>query len=99
MPEDKYNFAPKDGKFEGVRTFSQQMTHIAAINYLVSAGALGEKNPRRGSAGAWRDNGPASDVRERSQCDIDSSTSGRRYSPALPASLGFFSPSAPADTR
>ena len=57
MPEDKYNFAPKDGKFEGVRTFSQQMTHIAAINYLVSAGALGEKNPSEAGAG---ENGPAS---------------------------------------
>src|SRR6266851_8694250 len=57
MPEDKYDFAPKDGKFEGVRTFSQQMTHIAAINYLVSAGALGEKNPSDVGAG---ENGPES---------------------------------------
>ena len=57
MPEDKYDFAPKDGKFEGVRTFSQQMTHIAAINYMVSAAALGEKNPSDPGAG---ENGPAS---------------------------------------
>jgi len=57
MPADKYDFAPKDGKFEGVRTFSQQMTHIAAINYMVSAGALGEKNPSDPGAG---ENGPAS---------------------------------------
>ena len=33
MPEDKYNFAPKDGTFEGVRTFAQQITHIAASQY------------------------------------------------------------------
>ena len=33
MPEDKYNFAPKDGNFEGVRTFGQQVTHIAASQY------------------------------------------------------------------
>ena len=33
MPEDKYNFAPKDGTFEGVRTFAQQVTHIAASQY------------------------------------------------------------------
>src|SRR5260370_39720372 len=57
MPEDKYDFAPKDGKFDGVRTFSQQMTHIAAINYLVSAGALGEKNPSEAGSG---ENGPES---------------------------------------
>ena len=53
----KYDFAPKDGKFDGVRTFSQQMTHIAAINYLVSAGALGEKNPSEAGSG---ENGPES---------------------------------------
>jgi hypothetical protein len=47
MPADKYDFAPSpsQGDFKGVRTFSQQMMHIATINYLVSAGALGEKNP------------------------------------------------------
>jgi len=57
MPADKYDFAPTDGQFKGVRTFSQQMTHIAAINYMVSASALGEKNPSDAGAG---ENGPAS---------------------------------------
>ncbi len=57
MPADKYDFAPTIGKFDGVRTFSQQMTHIAAINFLVSAGALGEKNPSEPGAG---ENGPPS---------------------------------------
>ena len=33
MPEDKYNFAPNKGTFEGVRTFGQQVTHIAASQY------------------------------------------------------------------
>ena len=33
MPADKYNFVPKDGTFEGVRTFAQQVTHIAASQY------------------------------------------------------------------
>jgi len=33
MPEDKYNFAPTKGTFEGVRTFGQQVTHIAASQY------------------------------------------------------------------
>ncbi len=33
MPEDKYNFKPNKGTFEGVRTFAQQVTHIAASQY------------------------------------------------------------------
>ncbi|HEY6390706.1 MAG TPA: DinB family protein [Bryobacteraceae bacterium] len=57
MLADRYNFAPKDGQFSGVRTFSQQMTHIAAINYVVSAAALGEKNPSEAGPG---ENGPES---------------------------------------
>jgi uncharacterized damage-inducible protein DinB len=45
MPADKYNFAPKGGAFEGVRTFAEQVKHLAAVNYLVAAAALGEKPP------------------------------------------------------
>jgi uncharacterized damage-inducible protein DinB len=33
MPADKYNFVPTHGTFEGVRTFAQQVTHIAAAQY------------------------------------------------------------------
>jgi uncharacterized damage-inducible protein DinB len=33
MPADKYNFAPTNGTFEGVRTFGQQVSHIAASQY------------------------------------------------------------------
>jgi hypothetical protein len=33
MPADKYNFAPKQGTFEGVRTFAQQVTHIASSQF------------------------------------------------------------------
>jgi uncharacterized damage-inducible protein DinB len=33
MPADKYNFAPTKGTFEGVRTFGQQVSHIAASQY------------------------------------------------------------------
>jgi uncharacterized damage-inducible protein DinB len=32
MPEDKYSFAPTSGNFAGVRTFSQQVKHIATAN-------------------------------------------------------------------
>jgi len=45
MPEDKYNFAPTNGEFKGVRTFAQQVKHVAAVNYLVGAAILGEKPP------------------------------------------------------
>jgi uncharacterized damage-inducible protein DinB len=33
MPADKYNFAPTNGNFTGVRTFAQQVTHIASSQY------------------------------------------------------------------
>jgi uncharacterized damage-inducible protein DinB len=45
MPEDKYAFAPTNGEFKGVRSFAQQVKHIAAVNYIVAAGILGEKPP------------------------------------------------------
>src|SRR5215475_9751708 len=45
MPEEKYSFAPTTGEFKGVRTFSQQVKHVAAVNYIVAAGILGEKPP------------------------------------------------------
>jgi hypothetical protein len=40
MPEDKYSFAPTNGEFKGVRTFAQQVKHVAAVNYLVGAAIL-----------------------------------------------------------
>ncbi len=43
MPEDKYDFAPTDGEFKGVRNFGQQVKHVAAVNYLVFSDMLGEK--------------------------------------------------------
>jgi uncharacterized damage-inducible protein DinB len=33
MPADKYNFAPTNGEFKTVRTFGQQITHIAEAQY------------------------------------------------------------------
>jgi uncharacterized damage-inducible protein DinB len=33
MPADKYNFAPSNGEFKTVRTFGQQITHIAGAQY------------------------------------------------------------------
>ncbi len=45
MPDDKFNFAPTQGDFKGVRTFAQQIKHIAAVNYMLGAAILGEKPP------------------------------------------------------
>ena len=45
MPEDKYSFAPTNGEFKGVRTFAQQVKHVAAVNYMVAAAIFQEKPP------------------------------------------------------
>ncbi|HEX4663768.1 MAG TPA: DinB family protein [Terriglobales bacterium] len=45
MPEDKFSFAPTDGEFKGVRTFGEQVKHLAAANYQLSACILGEAPP------------------------------------------------------
>lgn len=45
MPAEKYSFAPTDGEFKGVRTFAQQLVHIAADNYSLGSGILREKPP------------------------------------------------------
>jgi uncharacterized damage-inducible protein DinB len=45
MPADKYGFAPTDGEFKGVRTFGQQVKHLAATNHILAAAALGEEPP------------------------------------------------------
>jgi uncharacterized damage-inducible protein DinB len=40
MPEDKFNFAPPTtaGEFKGVRTFAQQLKHVAEANYYFFGG-------------------------------------------------------------
>jgi hypothetical protein len=45
MPAAQYDFAPTNGEFKGVRTFGQQVKHIAGSIYGASAGVLGEKPP------------------------------------------------------
>ena len=42
MPEDKYSFAPTNGEFTGVRTFAQQVKHIATVNDRFFGGILGQ---------------------------------------------------------
>jgi len=45
MPEDKYSFAPSNGEFKGIRTFAQQVKHVAAVNYMLAGAILEEKPP------------------------------------------------------
>jgi uncharacterized damage-inducible protein DinB len=45
MPEEKYGFAPTNGEFKGVRTFAEQIKHVAATNYVVASLILGERPP------------------------------------------------------
>jgi len=58
MPEDKYSFAPAEasGEFKGVRTFAQQLKHLAAANYGLATLILG-KTP---SAEMYSETGPDS---------------------------------------
>ncbi len=45
MPEDKFSFVPTNGDFKTVRTFGEQVKHVAATNYVYGAAMLGEKPP------------------------------------------------------
>src|SRR5579875_3088521 len=48
MPADKYSFAPPSAngaKYEGVRTFAQEVSHVAMANYYFGSKILGEKVP------------------------------------------------------
>src|SRR5438128_7003128 len=50
MPEDKFDFSPEKlnisgSDYKGVRTFGQQLKHVAASNYLIWSPITGEKAP------------------------------------------------------
>src|SRR5438876_5716891 len=52
MPEDKFDFSPEKlnisgSDYKGVRTFGQQLKHVAASNYLIWSPITGEKAPTR----------------------------------------------------
>lgn len=56
MPEDKYGFAPTNGEFKGVRTFAEEVRHVAMFNYRFGSAILGEKPPA--SIEGPNENGP-----------------------------------------
>ena len=50
MPEDKFNFAPANqsvpgSDFKGVRTFAQQVKHVATVNFMLWGTITGDKPP------------------------------------------------------
>ena len=53
MPADKFDFAPTNGNFKGVRTFALEARHIAFEINCVASALLGESIP-----GQEHDNGP-----------------------------------------
>src|SRR5580692_5775563 len=55
MPADKFDFAPTNGTFTGVRTFALQARHDATMIWRISASVLGEQPPLDTGKG---DNGP-----------------------------------------
>jgi uncharacterized damage-inducible protein DinB len=53
MPADKYGFAPPStngAKYDGVRTFAQEVSHVTLANYYFASKILGEKLPVDGKA-------------------------------------------------
>src|SRR5438105_14001292 len=61
MPEDKFDFTAEqlnisDSDYKGVRTFGQQLKHVAASNYLIWSPITGEKPPDPVNDGKGPDN-------------------------------------------
>jgi hypothetical protein len=61
MPEDKFNFSPESlnisgGDYKGVRTFAQEVKHIAASNFAIWSPLTSDKFPKDFMGG----NGPES---------------------------------------
>jgi uncharacterized damage-inducible protein DinB len=57
MPADKYSFAPTNGDYKGVRTFAQEVRHVATANYYFFSAILGQPVPAAISANK-QNNGP-----------------------------------------
>jgi uncharacterized damage-inducible protein DinB len=61
MPEDKFDFSPEKlnlpgADYKGVRTFGEQLKHVAASNYLIWSPITGEKPPDNVNDGKGPDN-------------------------------------------
>jgi hypothetical protein len=63
MPADKYDFAPTNGNFDGVRTFGEQIRHLATMIYMTAAIVLQERSPY----GPGRNNNGPDEVRTKAE--------------------------------
>ena len=59
MPADKYDFAPSGGNFKGVRTFAQEVKHVAAADNRFFGAILGHP-PAKAPNYFEQENGPDS---------------------------------------
>ena len=57
MPQDKYSFAPTNGKHKGVRSFALEVKHVATANFVFYSAILGQ-TPPAGATLAGTTNGP-----------------------------------------
>jgi hypothetical protein len=55
MPSSNYDFVPKNGALAGLRTFGEQIKHLATLIYLAAAIVLEERSPY---GPGQNDNGP-----------------------------------------
>ena len=63
MPAEAYDFAPREGAFEGVRTFGEQVRHLATMIFMTAARVLEEPSPY----GPGRHNNGPDDVRSKTE--------------------------------
>jgi len=61
MPDDKFNFTPTSlniggSEYKGVKTFAEEVRHVAATNYALWGPVTGDKSPIEST----EDNGPPS---------------------------------------
>jgi len=45
MPAERYDFRPAQGEFKDMRTFGEQLRHVASLNLCVAAVLLGQAPP------------------------------------------------------
>ena len=51
MPQENFFWVPKNGDFQGVRSFADQIVHVAQVNFALSAAILGERPPAEAVSG------------------------------------------------
>jgi hypothetical protein len=55
MPEGKYGFKPTQGEFKGVRTFAEQVKHVACANFAFAAEVRKQTPPEKCDVGGGPD--------------------------------------------